>query len=375
MSVSLQPTSRFSVLSPLQHSAPKGQGNVPILPSFALNEIFLCHNALLYQGCEREIVKSLAKDLHRALCEHGAFLITCPTESKPGQILTNLWSHIKGEQLFPTHAERMTSNMIYVSERDVPMYRLGYERTEDQIREIVRLAGGLDPDEVKFVSREQRTLFLQSMALLRHLTDAVLDLVLKHCENMTGTLGDNGMSNQSTPPGVVRRRKRPYSYASSWSPKSTANGTTKHQAAYFELPPGSIRDRSGDFSVFYAMHYFNETALPPSDEKSPTLQQPDDTTPIAVKAHVDPSLCVVEPFIWPFSRGLQLWHKGKWLECDGPNSPLLPDEPNQCQLLLFAGKALQMAAGLPSATVHRVVQGHCPRKTVIYEQKYAEFFD
>jgi hypothetical protein len=42
-------------------------------------------------------------------------------------------------------------------------------------------------------------------------------------------------------------------------------------------------------------------------------------------------------------------------------------------LLLFVGKALAVACGM-EPTLHRVVSANRPRRTVIYEQKYEEFF-
>ena len=401
----------------------KEEDNVWPLPSFSLHKIFQNHQHLLRNNDDNKNdddnsssqvpsnVIIIAAELHGALSDHGGILITCSTKSTPGDILTRLQTHVvQGQELFPNHAKQMTSEMIYISERDVPMYRLGYERTDDQIREIVRLAAGLDPDQVHFLSTQQRCLWLQSIALLRHITDAVLDLVLFHHQQQqqqqqsTTAPCDNQM-NERERCQLVKRLSRPYSLASSWRKSNRCNASDK--VPYYELPLHSIRDRPGDFSVFYAMHYFNQTALPneEEDEKEETTTtakdksktatiETDDATPLAVKAHVDPSLCVVEPFLWPFSRGLQIWHHGQWLDCDGPQSPLLhrqsPRQQQQqqqphdddddgctskCTLLLFAGRALQQAAQLPKATLHRVVHGECPRRTVIYEQKYAEFFN
>ncbi|KAL7574456.1 hypothetical protein ACA910_015826 [Epithemia clementina (nom. ined.)] len=407
LTIELEKTNRFSVLSgaALPNSNKDSRSDCRSvnshskcpLPCFHLHQILNCHGQLLNKNNDRqnEEVSSMAQDLYFTLSEHGGFLMSCSPNSNPGRILTRLQRHVQGSDLFPNHAQNMTSKMIYVSERDVPMYCLGYERTEDGIREIVRLAAGLDPDEVNFLSSEQRSLWLQSVALLRHITDAVLDLLLLWHRQQRKGLCDNQMHVSSlSPPSqiqIVTRQSRPYSNVSSWC---KAN---KDRTPYYELPPGSIRDRTGDFSVFYAMHYFNETALISESQESSTSEvgrNRIDSTPLAVKAHVDPSLCVVEPFLCPSSRGLQIWHRGQWLDCDGPESPLHDkqllwrdqnslvsrsdadsDNDDECRLLLFAGKALQEAVELPAATLHRVVKGTGPRKTVIYEQKYAEFFE
>lgn len=43
------------------------------------------------------------------------------------------------------------------------------------------------------------------------------------------------------------------------------------------------------------------------------------------------------------------------------------------ELVLFAGKALEHAAGFP-ACVHRVLKRQRPRLSFIYEQKYGDYF-
>jgi hypothetical protein len=120
-----------------------------------------------------------------------------------------------------------------------------------------------------------------------------------------------------------------------------------------------LQQRDGDFSVLYAMHYFNQNT----------------DSQIAVKSHVDPSLLVLEPFLCPYTTGLQVWDRQKqcWMDCDGPTSPTFQLMQEKEVLLLFAGKALATHAAL-EPTLHRVVTGHRPRRTVIYEQKYEEFF-
>ena len=198
-------------------------------------------------------------------------------------------------------------------------------------------------------------LWRKGMGLCRHVTDTALDLLTRDLPNAAG------------------RRKRPESGAASW------NGPVS-------LNP---RARPGDYSMLYAMHYFNET-----DAKG--AQLPADG--IALGAHVDPSLLVMEPFLSPDSRGLQVWDRvgGDWMDCDGPDSPCAhlatsgsvsdisscgsserqghePPRQQQVVSLLFGGKALAAHTGI-EATLHRVVTGSRNRRAVIYEQKYEEFF-
>jgi hypothetical protein len=72
-------------------------------------------------------------------------------------------------------------------------------------------------------------------------------------------------------------------------------------------------------------------------------------------------------------------NRGSWMDCDGPNSPmhqLVVDAMDNDEelMLLFAGKAISDAIPTIAPTLHRVVTGTVPRCTVIYEQKYAEFY-
>jgi isopenicillin N synthase-like dioxygenase len=92
---------------------------------------------------------------------------------------------------------------------------------------------------------------------------------------------------------------------------------------------------------------------------------------------------VLEPFLCEHTQGLQVWDQfyQQWIDCDGPDNSLLTlaraSEFNNGEhlMLLFFGKALaSQTNGLLQPTLHRVVMGHSPRRTVIYEQKYQEFY-
>jgi hypothetical protein len=205
------------------------------------------------------------------------------------------------------------------------MYRLGYELCEDGVREVFRVAAG-SPDSVTWPCPISRCTWLRGLGFMRHICDTALELLI-----------ENDLSQ-----GTLRRR--PYSGSSAWT-KS------------YNCP---LMERTGDYSVLYAMHYFNHISV---DEG------------VAVKAHVDPSLLVLEPFLCQDTTGLQVWDRSrqKWLDCDGPTSPVAELWHDYEVVLLFVGKALGTKTSM-EPTLHRVVTGNRPRRTVIYEQKYEELF-
>ena len=346
-------TARFSVLDPLQEVIEKKNNNPSSLPELDLVDL------LLHE--ERNKTKLIQNYLRQALEERGFCLLTCSTTSQPGRVVENLKESLRTD-LFPVNGSTKnagqlpTSDTTYVSERGVPMYKLGYELAEDGVREFYRMAAHMDDDDNRSLPDDAYyQLWRKGMGLCRHVTDTALDLLTRDLPNAAG------------------RRKRPESGAASW------NGPVS-------LNP---RARPGDYSMLYAMHYFNET-----DAKG--AQLPADG--IALGAHVDPSLLVMEPFLSPDSRGLQVWDRvgGDWMDCDGPDSPCAhlatsgsvsdisscgsserqghePPRQQQVVSLLFGGKALAAHTGI-EATLHRVVTGSRNRRAVIYEQKYEEFF-
>ena len=298
----------------------------------------------------------MTQQLHTALHTHGYCLLTTPKTSRAGRIIQNLRESIHRD-LFPddnddnnggNHLE--TSTVIYLSERDVPMYFLGYDRTDD-IREVYRVAAG-HPDDQPWPKKKKNTaaasatprgIWLRALGFMRHLTDVALALLLEQHQSMTTTT-------------TKRIQARPYSGSSTW---------LKDRYACSSI--GSLSERNNDFSVLYAMHYFGNSL---ADEQG-----------IAVKQHVDPSLLVIEPFLSPDVQGLQVWNrsssrsndeKKQWIDCDGPDSPMHLF-PNHEVMVLFVGKALQEHIHL-EPTIHRVVTPSGPRRTVIYEQKYGEFY-
>jgi hypothetical protein len=118
------------------------------------------------------------------------------------------------------------------------------------------------------------------------------------------------------------------------------------------------------------MHYFNQTDTPFMDQ--------DGDIRISVKQHVDPSLFVLEPFLAD-QPGLQVFSQGEWVTCDGPKSPIhgaLDDD--HMGMVLFVGKAFSKTVARDGNSVqptpHRVITAGRRRTTMIYEQKYEEFF-
>jgi hypothetical protein len=513
-------------------------------PIFPLTDLLREHSKLSSCAGLSSSSSSLlfGQRLWQSLARHGFLLLTCPIHSTPALVLQRLQTSLCRD-LFPTipheqhdtnhhhhhHqgpqscqkqkknnlAHLTTSRRTYVSERGIPMYKLGYELTEDGVREIFRIAAGCpddndsdddddDDDQAimqKLLFAEQprhvRTTWLQALGLMRHVTDAALDLLLlallphqhqQQQQQQQQLLQADTTCQQQPPSHRCRRKPRPYSGGSSWNRKTTSSSASRNgnhhstnenhgdqddDGCYYKTKR-CLQERKGDFSVLYAMHYFNtdnqqqqqqqhvnlscslatknDTPHPQLyGQQQPQEEQPGDdgqNIPLAVKAHVDPSLLVMEPFLAcpdyyycedddtsndmdddddaensnykkDVVAGLQLWHEptGQWWHVDGPDSiipPLLSRHLQQQQqtegeskkkqhvMLLFCGKGLveattagaatatngestaavssqqlqQEACRLPplQATLHRVVHGDGPRRTVIYEQKYEEFY-
>jgi hypothetical protein len=337
-------TTRFSVLEPLQEVKGKQKDDSSTnLPELDLVDLLL--------HAERNKTEVIQKHLRQSLQERGFCLLTCSTNSQPGRVVENLQASLRTD-LFPANGSTKnagqlpTSDTVYVSEKGVPMYKLGYELAEDGVREFYRMAASNDDDDNQSLPDDTaQQLWRQGMGLCRHTTDTALDLLTRDL------------------PNAPERRKRPDSGSASWN----------------SPVPLASRVRRGDYSVLYAMHYFN-------DADAEGTQLPADG--IALGAHVDPSLLVMEPFLSTDSRGLQVWDRvgGNWMDCDGPDSPCLHsttdagtntsysgNSERQVVSLLFGGKALAAHTGI-EATLHRVVTGSRNRRAVIYEQKYEEFF-
>jgi isopenicillin N synthase-like dioxygenase len=336
----LEKTIRFSVLSAdtLDHnngnSAQNAKGTTPVeLPVMKLE------NLLLHR--RRKTTEEVRQQLWRHLQNRGFVVLTLSKSSKPAHIVDEMRRSLYRD-FFPTrkattrNAASLESGDLYRSERGVPMWRCGYELCDD-IREAYRVHAGC-PDSQPWPSGSRRA-WLRGLALCRHICDEALYLTLDY--------------NPACRPG---------SGMSSW------NSTNYCDAK--ELP-----DRRGDYSVLYAMHYFN-------DDVSRQARQSGEATglkdvSINVKQHVDPSLFVLEPFL-AGREGLQVYSK-EWLTCDGPSSPihsfLLPDED---AMILFVGKAFAANSNFSiQPTLHRVVAppSFGSRRTMIYEQKYEEYFE
>jgi hypothetical protein len=428
--VQIHSTRRFSVLNAhpewvlnenitLSTDLASTTSNVDLPPNRRFPPILALED-LLWHDSKRSTA-SVQAQLKDALCKYGFILISVHNKQAV-RVICDLRESLHRD-LFPSScdaasssernehavnaAHLVTSCVTYVSEKGVPMYKLGYELCADGVRQVFRIAGGT-PDSVEYPpllqqggdggdaqndrirpSDTSRTIWLQGLGFLRHVTDTALDLIL--WTEPTPYTADNR-------PRIISSKRRS---ALPWwhSCQDAENGDSHgHRCG---IPDAPIAERAGDFSVLYAMHYFNTSATMPNCSDNVEEDQPR----VAVKAHVDPSLLVVEPFLCPTTQGLQVWDRidETWLDCDGPDSllgqyirhctapspldgdPFQEAKPTEV-MLLFAGKGLvnALAAHEPSdsaamtiplePTLHRVVVGDQPRRTVIYEQKYAEFY-
>jgi hypothetical protein len=310
-------------------------------------------NVLLH--AQRHRTDQVRSQFDEFLRTHGFVFLTAPQSSQPGRIIRDLRDTVHHD-LFPNQLEKNdelpTSQNIYWSEKNIPMYRLGYEFCEDGMREVFRVAAGrVDDQPWPDAGGRARSTTLRALGLVRHVCDTILDLLLSG--QQTKIPIEAGAKSKD----MAVRKPRPGSGSSTWwSPHGQSPSYTKQLV-------GTIPDRDEDYSVWYSMHYFNTTPL-----RGETI--------VTLKAHVDPSLLVVEPFLCPYTRGLQVWNRttGTWMDVDGPASPVSSLwETGQEVMLLFGGKALGAACNL-EPTLHRVVLGSEPRSTVIYEQKYGELF-
>ena len=374
------------------------------LPVVSLYDIFEAHGSLLrrsdnikHHDSAHEMKKTTIQlQLFDALVRHGFVLIKVP-KGRAASTIQDLRTSLHEDFFPPTtrnnscsthkitskscnHGNLKTSTTTYVSERGVPMYKLGYELCEDNVREVFRIATGHSLDSISMPKMSSRKKFQNNdtnnaptttnaiwnrgIGLLRHTTDAIIDLLLLHHHRQKASSTCNDMKS----PQLMRIQHRPHSGVTIWW------GNNFGSDGHGDKPiTGIQKDRDGDYSVLYAMHYFNDGI---------SMVEPG----VAVKEHVDPSLLVIEPFLCATTTGLQVWDRGSritnvnsWIDCDGPNSPLhsliMEAQCNNEELmLLFAGKALSEAIPSISPTLHRVVTGQQPRHTIIYEQKYAEFY-
>ena len=305
--------------------------------------------------------------------QHGYVYITLPCLSLPAKIIKDLEQTIETDffppctELQSHHQQDQQVNVAglksgdfpYVSERGVPMYRLGYEHC-DSIREAFRVHCG-SPDSQPWPCSSSRRKWLRGMCLCRYICDVALHLTLgytvKTCSTGSG--------------------------AHSWKTEPEQDD----KVSYFAREHGTLPDRKGDYSVMYAMHYFNNNAS--SHRDLPVLVE-DDGVPLNVKSHVNPSLFVLEPYLATV-EGLQVrpTESNEWMTVDGPSSHVhdliqrIQQHKNEdvLPMALFVGRAFAREAEIRcgrtvTPTLHRVVSPRCgQRRTVaIYEQKYEEYF-
>jgi hypothetical protein len=389
-SLCLIPTSRFAVID-IDYDCRRSNDADPSPPVVAWEDIMFHER--------RQTTQSVQNQLYQYLSEYGFCFIDVSNphavnvlQAMRESLFTDFFPNaVTTKETTKEHRHRrhhlQTSNELYVSEKGIPMYKLGYEYT--RIRELFRIAGK-NPDSVQYPSSERvRSIWLQGLSLMRDTTDAVLDLLLLLSSSSplldSSNVCTNGTTPPKQPPAPPPRRHRRGHMGATWTKTPVSNRITK--------------DREGDFSVLYAMHYFNDYDNDKNTTEPVVLPEPG----VAVKAHVDPSILVLEPFLCPTSVGLQVWDRRQtaaaaaanhsdttndaasslsyWLDCDGPNSIFHKQQQQQQQeqhghywMLLFCGKALAQHIPDIAPTRHRVVAGSGPRCTIIYEQKYQEFF-
>lgn len=324
-SLQLYKTHRFTVLSCASISGNKS------LPVMELSD--LLHSSLDSKDTVKE-------KLWRLLFTHGHVILKMKRSSRAAQVVNRMRQSLCTD-FFPSsprqrHAQHLLQGEVYLSEKGVPMWKTGYELCDD-IREAFRVNCGAVDDQ-PWPTTDARQSWLQGMALCRHVCDICLDLIVGY-----------------------NVKARPNSGGHCWI-----------KADYSQRD--FIPDRPGDFSVLYAMHYFN-------DESSKAARQSGNITGIAdvtinVKEHVDPSLFVLEPFLAE-TEGLQVYCQSshEWITCDGPSSPIFSVLANdETAMVLFLGKALAANTNGLTPTLHRVISSPFRRRTMIYEQKYQEFF-
>ena len=158
--VCLLKTHKFSVLSSSSSAETHQQHGVIVdtdceYPTLSLEDL------LLHEP--RHVTRLVSEQLWQALQTHGFLLLTTPSTSRPAAVLDDLRRHLhqyvfpvtNNDNNTPNAAGLGTSDTIYLSERNVPMYRLGYELCKDDddgycVREVFRIAAG-DPDETPWL--------------------------------------------------------------------------------------------------------------------------------------------------------------------------------------------------------------------------------
>jgi hypothetical protein len=280
-----------------------------------------------------EAKEKLRQELLHHLQTHGFVVLTLPRNSLPGRIILEMQDSVDND-FFPGSDRpsfTATGDRVYCSEKGVPMWPVGYEySSDDGVREVFRVAAGW-PDGVPYPSPNARTKWIRGLAFCRNVCDRALQTAL----------------------AIPKLKKRPGSSTSTWK-----------NAEYSMQDRQPLPERQGDYSVLYAMHYFNKDNTPYQD----------DNTQINLKQHVDPSLFVLEPFL-AAEPGLQLFSQGQWITCDGPSSPIhqiLADD--RMGMVLFVGTGFCRHLPEIQPTLHRVITAGRRRTTMIYEQKYEEFF-
>lgn len=227
---------------------------------------------------------------------------------------------------------------VYENEREVPMWRCGYEFVEDRVREAFRRH-----------AKEHSLVWPSARA------KAAWHRLASFCEGML----DEALAMALQSPG------HPESF------KEAERAAHKEAIA-------RCRREGGDFSVAYSLHYPNDVQLPASVAGEEG---------ILVKAHVDPSLLVVEPVC--DVPGLDVFDPSTeaWVSIERAS------KTPASEFVVFGGRCLEaVTKGRIKACLHRVTSsdyGHAasrpgeenegrrapPRFCFIFEQKLGDFFE
>ena len=323
------------------------------LPVLSLNRLFTISKSSTIANEENILWNYLER--------YGFVILTVQESSACGKILRDLKNAVENHFFPPSIPPKINNGQlnsgatVYISERGVPMYHLGYELCDD-IREAFRVTGGsIDSqpwpknDDLDNEVLSPREFWVRGMCLCRYVCDIALRVTLGY--------------------DPIKVRRSPGSNSSCWKTHD-----------YCKREEGRLPDRPGDYSVMYAMHYFNnDNAM-----QNLVVDDQDDGTLVNVKTHVDPSLFVLEPYLADV-EGLQVkaTDSTTWMTVDGKDSIIRKSIPKDtCAMVLFVGKAFSHQAyerfrRKVCPTKHRVVAPAQPgqrRVVMIYEQKYEEYF-
>lgn len=239
---------------------------------------------------------------------------------------------------------------VYFNEREVPMWRCGYEYVDDRVREAFRVHAQADRDELQWPTPAATAKWLALVTFCEGLADRAFALTLDDASKEGLTRQDATMSDGRPP---------------------KASGLSSSRAASLANFQ-ACRKSGGDMSVAYALHYPNDEGGAPTLPLNVTGGEGG----LCVKAHVDPSLIVLEPVA--DVPGLEVFDPltQAWVSVERASQ-----RPGE-EWVVFGGRCLEAATGV-KACLHRVTASNYGnagsparrRFCFIYEQKLMDYFD